>query len=88
MAGNLPEGETIAISPFDLIKGKCIVGTWGGESDPDKDIPLYLNWYREQKLKLGNLIAKTYTLSEVNQALHDLEAGGLKRGLIGMDSGD
>ena len=28
----------IRIDPFDLICGKRIQGSWGGESDPDKDI--------------------------------------------------
>lgn len=86
LAGNLPQGEMISIDPFDLIKGKRIIGTWGGETNPDKDIPVYLDWYREQKLELGDLVAKTYALSEINQALEDLEAGELKRGLINMDS--
>jgi S-(hydroxymethyl)glutathione dehydrogenase / alcohol dehydrogenase len=86
LAGNLPQGEEISINPLDLIKGKRIVGTWGGETNPDNDIPVYLNWYREQKLKLSGLVAKKYALSEINQALEDLEAGELKRGLINMDS--
>jgi S-(hydroxymethyl)glutathione dehydrogenase/alcohol dehydrogenase len=86
LAGNLPQGEVISINPFDLIKGKRIIGTWGGETNPDKDIPVYLDWYREQKLELGGLVARTYALSEINQALDDLEAGELKRGLIKMDS--
>jgi S-(hydroxymethyl)glutathione dehydrogenase/alcohol dehydrogenase len=38
LAGNLPTGQNISIDPFDLIKGKRIIGTWGGETDPDKDI--------------------------------------------------
>jgi len=30
LAGNLPHGERISLDPFDLIRGKLIVGTWGG----------------------------------------------------------
>lgn len=86
LAGNLPLGEMININPFDLIKGKQIMGTWGGETDPDKDIPVYLDWYRDQKLKLKDLVTQTYALSEINQAMDALEEGELKRGLIEMNS--
>ena len=39
IAGNLPNGEKISIDPMDLIGGKNIMGTWGGETKPDEDIP-------------------------------------------------
>ena len=29
LAGNLPAGERIRLDPFDLIRGKRILGTWG-----------------------------------------------------------
>jgi S-(hydroxymethyl)glutathione dehydrogenase/alcohol dehydrogenase len=39
LAGNLPAGEGVSLDPFDLIKGKRSPGTWGGETQPDRDIP-------------------------------------------------
>lgn len=84
LAGNLPSGKTISIDPIDLIKGKRIVGTWGGETQPDKDIPIYLDLYKTGKLKLSPLITQTYKLEGINQALDDLEKGALGRGLIEM----
>ncbi|MBL78530.1 MAG: acetoin dehydrogenase [Nitrosomonadaceae bacterium] len=84
IAGNLPAGETISINPIELIKGKQIVGSWGGETQPDKDIPIYLNLYKTGKLKLNSLITQTYKLEEINQALDELEKGMLGRGLIEM----
>jgi S-(hydroxymethyl)glutathione dehydrogenase/alcohol dehydrogenase len=84
VAGNLPYGERISIDPFDLIRGKQIVGTWGGETQPDRDIPLYVDLYLAGKLKLGALITAEYRLEEINQALEDLEQGKVGRALIGM----
>jgi S-(hydroxymethyl)glutathione dehydrogenase / alcohol dehydrogenase len=84
LAGNLPAGKTISIDPLDLIKGKKIVGTWGGETQPDNDIPIYLDLYRTGKLKLAPLITQTYKLEEINQALEELRMGKLGRGLIEM----
>ena len=84
IAGNLPAGKTISIDPLDLIKGKRIIGTWGGETQPDKDIPIYLDFLRKGKLNLSSLITQTYKLEEINQALDELEKGGLGRGLVEM----
>lgn len=86
VAGNLPYGERISIDPFDLIKGKRIVGTWGGETQPDRDIPLYANLYLDGKLALAALITAEYSLEEINQALDDLERGALGRLLVRMDA--
>lgn len=84
LAGNLSYGERISIDPFDLIKGKQIVGTWGGESQPDRDIPLYIDLYMAGKLKLDLLITNEYRLDDINQALQDLEDGKVGRALIDM----
>jgi S-(hydroxymethyl)glutathione dehydrogenase / alcohol dehydrogenase len=82
IAGNLPEGERISLDPFDLIKGKKIVGTWGGGTHPDKDITMYADLLRTGNLELDPLITNVYSLSEINMALDDLNAGKLGRGLI------
>lgn len=84
LAGNLPHGEQISIDPFDLIRGKRIVGTWGGETRPDEDIPRYARWYLEGRLPLGELITRAYRLDEINAALDDMEQGRLTRALINM----
>jgi len=84
VAGNLPRGETVSIDPFDLIKGKRIVGTWGGETQPDQDIPEYVDLYLKGKLELNLLITHVYRLEDINQACDDLDHGSLGRPLIGM----
>jgi len=82
IAGNLPKGEKIAVDPFDLIKGKRIVGTWGGETQPDKDISMYANLLQSGDLDLNPLITNVYSLSEINEALSDLSNGKVGRGLV------
>ncbi len=84
IAGNLPQGERISINPFDLIKGKQIIGTWGGDTKPDEDIPMYVNMYLAGKLKLDPLLTNSYKLSNINQAFADLEKGEVARSLIDM----
>lgn len=84
LAGNLPHGESISIDPMNLIKGKRLVGTWGGESFPDRDIPIFVDLYRSGRLKLSPLIAREYPLSDINRAFEDLECGLAGRALISM----
>jgi len=84
LAGNLPHGERISLDPFNLIKGKRIVGTWGGEALPDRDIPMYVRLFLSGKLKLDELITHIYSLDNINQALEDLECGKVGRALIDM----
>lgn len=82
LAGNLPHGEHISLDPFDLIKGKRIIGTWGGESQPDQDIPLYVDLYLSGRLRLDLLITHEYRLEDINMAFDYLEQGKVGRALI------
>lgn len=84
LAGNLPQGKMISIDPMGLISGKRLVGTWGGESVPDRDIPLFSNMFLSGSLNLGELIAAEYPLSGINSAFEDLERGLPGRALISM----
>jgi S-(hydroxymethyl)glutathione dehydrogenase/alcohol dehydrogenase len=84
LAGNLPHGQNISIDPFDLIRGKRLIGTWGGETQPDRDIPGYVKYYLSGHMKLELLLTHSYSLAEINRALDDLESGKIGRALIDM----
>ena len=84
LVGNLSYGERISLDPFDLIRGKRIVGTWGGEIQPDRDIPIYVDLYVSGKLDLSALITHEYRLEEINQAFDDLQQGKVGRALVSM----
>ena len=86
IAGNLSDGDMIEINPMYLIKGKKIVGTWGGETIPDEDIPKYVQWYLSGRIELDKLIKKEYHLHEINLAISDLENGKVDRPLINMNT--
>ena len=88
LAGNLPHGGRISLDPFDLIRGKRIVGTWGGETEPDRDIPRYVDLYLAGRLKLERLVIREYQFAEINEIFDDLERGAVGRALIGFDGGE
>lgn len=81
-ASHPKSGQTIEIDPYELICGKSIRGTWGGGSQPDRDIPLMDKMYQDGHLKLEPLLSHRYQLEYINQALNDLEARKIVRALI------
>jgi S-(hydroxymethyl)glutathione dehydrogenase/alcohol dehydrogenase len=81
-ASHPPASERISLDPHDLISGKQIRGSWGGEADPDEDIPRFARYYLQGKMPLEKLITHRYKLEMINQALADLESGSVGRPLI------
>jgi S-(hydroxymethyl)glutathione dehydrogenase/alcohol dehydrogenase len=84
VAGNPPVGDTVQLDPFDFIKGRRIVGSWGGGTDLDRDMPIYLRWLEAGVLPLSELSGHEYSLGDINGALEDFAAGKVLRPLINM----
>jgi S-(hydroxymethyl)glutathione dehydrogenase/alcohol dehydrogenase len=87
-ASHPPEGDMIRLSPHELISGKNISGSWGGGSKLDVDIPRMHDLFRSAGITLNFLITKRYRLTEINEALSDLERGHVYRPIIVMDHSD
>jgi S-(hydroxymethyl)glutathione dehydrogenase/alcohol dehydrogenase len=81
-ASHPPQGQVIALDPHDLIKGKRIFGTWGGNVSPDKDLPRIATLLRNSGLNLETLLGNFFLLSEVNAALSYLESGSPGRPIL------
>ncbi|ABD08500.1 Alcohol dehydrogenase superfamily, zinc-containing [Rhodopseudomonas palustris HaA2] len=79
-------GEKIALDPFELICGKRILGTWGGDANPDRDVDLLAGLFRAGKLPLASMFSRRYALDEINIALDDLEQRRSVRPLIEIDA--
>ena len=77
-------GEKISLNPHELIRGKNIFGSWGGKTQPDKDIPKIAKMINKNKIELSNLLFKTYPLNKINLAINDLKAGKVIRPIIKM----
>lgn len=85
VAGNPPIGTKISINPYDLIYGKNIRGTWGGESNPDVDIPRLINLYLNKKFSLADFLTDDYKLDKINEALEGLRNSKGVRLLINLN---
>jgi len=82
IVGNLPHREKISIDPFALICGKHIVGSWGGDTVPERDFPLYADLYLSGDFKLDALITHRFPLEDINRAFDALEQGRVGRAII------
>lgn len=84
VVGNAHAGETLSIDPQQLNQGKRLLGTWGGDSDPDRDYGRYCRLLTAGKIDIAPLLSTPYPLERINEALDDLEAGCVARPLIAM----
>ncbi|MCX5788194.1 MAG: zinc-binding dehydrogenase [Elusimicrobia bacterium] len=84
--GNAHHGESIAVDPKELNLGKRLLGTWGGDNEPDRDFPRYGELVRSGRLDLSPLLASRYTLRDINRALDDLEAGRAVRPVVDVSA--
>ena len=67
--------------PF-VMQEKRLVGSLYGSGQPSRDVPRLVELYREGRLKLTELAARTYNLDGVNDALDALAGGEGARGII------
>ncbi len=84
-ASHPPVGEFMKLEPHELIRGKQIRGSWGGASQPDRDIAVIADLVMSRRLDLEFMTPYSYTLDEINTALKDLEMGKGIRPLIRMN---
>ena len=60
------------------------IGDPGGETQPDRDIPRYIQLYQLGKLKLAEQISHRYSLDDVNEAVSAVRKGEALRCLISL----
>lgn len=85
VAGNVPSGQLIQIDPFDLIRGKKLVGSWGGGTNPDKDIPFLVDKFKSKSLRTELLISHETSLEKINEAFALLDARKVARALVNFE---
>ncbi len=79
-----PPGLKIEIDPFPLYFGRRIVGTSGGETNPDIDFDLLCRQFLEGKLKLSEMITHTFGLEDINKGIDLMKKGQCCRVVIDM----
>jgi S-(hydroxymethyl)glutathione dehydrogenase/alcohol dehydrogenase len=79
--------DRLSIDSFPLHMGRRVIGSHGGDTVPDTDIPRYYQLYKLGKLQLDQLITNRFKLAEINQAVATVRAGqACGRCVIEMES--
>ena len=69
------KGRNINIFTLPLHFGKQIIGSHGGESDPNSDIQRYSKLFKNNLVDFKLLISKRTSLDKINQAIDEMREG-------------
>ncbi len=72
---------SVPMFPF-VMQEKRLIGSVYGSGRPTEDIARLVGWYRDGKLKLTELVSRTYALAEINTALDALASAEGARGVV------
>lgn len=77
-----PSNGKMCIDPHELHSGKKLIGSSGGGTRLDIDIPIYCELYLEGKLPIDKLITHRYKLDDINKAIDMARSGKAGRVLL------
>ena len=83
--GAAPMDMPVTLDARALFFEKVIMGSYLGSSRPHIDIPRLLGLYRAGRLKLDELITRTFPVEEINSAFEALSKGEVARGVLSFD---
>ncbi len=78
--------DQVSMGLFDLaMSQKEVKGTVFGACNPRTDIPDLLGLYTDGRLRLDELVTRTYSLDDINQGYEDMRRGHTLRGVLVLD---
>jgi len=82
VVGVTPTGAELTIDPDFLHQDRVLMGCTYGSCYPRADMPMLVDLYMSRKLKLDELISRTFKLEEINTAFDLLDQGEVARSII------
>ncbi|MBI4572861.1 MAG: alcohol dehydrogenase, partial [candidate division NC10 bacterium] len=81
--GVTPRTAEVSVPALSLVfEERVLTGSIYGAGRPRIDSPKLIALYRAGKLKLAELLTRTYPFREINEAYAALERGELARGVV------
>ena len=84
--GMIPVGVNIELHGAEFLGEKRIQGSVMGSNRFPVDMPRFVDFYMQGKLKLDEMIARRIKLEQVNEAFDELKRGELARSVIVFDT--
>jgi S-(hydroxymethyl)glutathione dehydrogenase/alcohol dehydrogenase len=85
IVGMAPIGSEATISAPAFLAEKTLKGCCYGSTRPRYDMPRLVDLYMAGKLKLDELISRTYSLEQINDAFTAMKNGEVARGVVVFD---
>ncbi len=86
LVGVLAVTETVEFSAADItLQEKRILGSFMGSNAFRRDMPQYVDYYLDGRLRLDEMISKRIPLEEINPAFDAMKAGEVARSVIVFD---
>lgn len=85
IVGMVPFGQKVEIEGFSLLAEKRIQGCYMGSNRFRIDMPRLIDFYRQGRLNLDDMITKRGRLEDVNEAFRAMKAGEVARSVLMFD---
>lgn len=86
IVGLAPLGERAGIDLVDLVRRqKHVVGAYYGSASPHETFRTVLDLYLKGDLRVDEIVQRSYSLDQINEAFDALDRGELGRGVVVFD---
>lgn len=86
MVGMPHSGDFSSYEPANFAAaGQGMIGSKMGDVVIARDIPWMVDLYQQGRLKLDELVSRTWSLDQINEAIADTKTGSAKRNVITFD---
>ncbi len=85
IVGVMPQGQKVELDGVSFLQEKKIQGSSMGSNRFRIDIPRYIEFYRQGRLLLDEMVTRTGTLDDLNEAFRAMKAGEVARTVLMMD---
>jgi len=83
--GMIPIGQKVELDGYQFLRAKKIQGSSMGSNRFRVDMPRYIDFYQQGRLKLDEMITKRGRLEDVNEAFRAMKAGEVARTVLMFD---
>ena len=83
--GHAPDATPVTIDARDLMQEKTVIASMYGSARPQIEFPRLLTLYKAGKLRLDELITRTFPLEEADAAFEALGKGEVARSVLTFD---
>jgi S-(hydroxymethyl)glutathione dehydrogenase/alcohol dehydrogenase len=81
----IPIGQKVEILGNEFLREKKAQGSSMGSNSFKVDMPQYIEFYRQGRMMLDEIIPRTRPLGEINEAFADMKSGEVARSVIMFD---